>query len=193
MSLQVHLGCGRRFIPGFVHVDIADYDHIDHRHDIRSLPFFEDDSCDLLYASHVVEYFDRTEVMAVLAEWRRVLKVGGLLRLAVPDFQALAEVYRETNQLGLILGPLYGRMQPGGDGDPLVIYHKTVYDFAALSDTLSAAGFENTRRYDWRDSVHKDHDDHSQAYIPHMDKTEGRLISLNVETEKSAAALQEKP
>jgi len=40
------------------------------------------------------------------------------------------------------------------------------------------------RRYDWRQTLHKDHDDHSQAYIPHMDKENGRLISLNVEAEK---------
>ena len=193
MAVKVHLGCGRRFIPGFVHVDIADFDHIDHRCDIRTLPFFDADSVDLLYASHVVEYFDRAEVTAVLAEWRRVLKVGGVLRLAVPDFEALAEVYRQSGDLGLILGPLYGHMRPGGDDDPLVIYHKTVYDFAQLSAILHAAGFEDARRYDWRHTVHKDHDDHSQAYIPHMDKTQGRLISLNVEAQKSAAAPQEKP
>ncbi len=186
MSINVHLGCGRRVIPGFVNVDIADFDHIDHRHDIRTLPFFSDDSIDLIYASHVLEYFDRVEVAPVLAEWRRVLKAGGTLRLAVPDFEAMVEVYRDSGDLELILGPMYGRMQPGGGDDPLVIYHKTVYDFATLSDTLSLAGFENIRRYDWRDTVHKDHDDHSQAYIPHMDKDHGRLISLNIEAQKSA-------
>jgi len=193
MSVNVHLGCGRRVIPGFVNVDIADYDHIDHRHDIRTLPFFDDDRIDLIYAAHVLEYFDRVEVVTVLAEWRRVLKVGGTLRLAVPDFAAMVEVFRETSDLNLVLGPMYGRMQTGSADDPLVIYHKTVYDFATLSETLSAAGFENIRRYDWRDTVHKDHDDHSQAYIPHMDKDHGRLISLNVEAQKSARLPEEKP
>jgi len=187
MPLNVHLGCGKRVLPGFINVDIADYAHIDHKHDVRTLPFFDDASVDLIYASHVLEYFDRAEAAIVLAEWRRVLKVGGVLRLGVPDFEAMVEVYRETSDLNLILGPLYGRMQPGGQGDAPVIYHKTVYDFAALAALLEAAGFENTRRFDWRDTVHKDHDDHSQAYIPHMDKDNGRLISLNVEADKSAA------
>ena len=39
-------------------------------------------------------------------------------------------------------------------------------------------------RYDWRQTLHKDHDDFSQAYVPHMDKEKGLLISLNVEADK---------
>jgi hypothetical protein len=42
----------------------------------------------------------------------------------------------------------------------------------------------NIHRYDWRNTVHKDYDDYSQAYIPHMDKERGILMSLNVEGEK---------
>jgi hypothetical protein len=53
-----------------------------------------------------------------------------------------------------------------------------------LRETLEIAGFTNVRRYDWRQTVHKDHDDFSQAYIPHMDKENGLLISLNVEADK---------
>jgi hypothetical protein len=45
-------------------------------------------------------------------------------------------------------------------------------------------GFKNVHRYDWRQTIHKDYDDFSQAYIPHMDKEHGILISLNVEAEK---------
>jgi hypothetical protein len=59
-----------------------------------------------------------------------------------------------------------------------------VYDFESLRSTLQTAGFREVRRYDWRDTVHKDFDDYSQAYIPHMDKEAGRLISLNVEADQ---------
>ena len=61
------------------------------------------------------------------------------------------------------------------------IYHKTAYDFDELSEALESVGIENVKRYDWRDTEHADFDDHSQAYIPHMDKDNGTLISLNVE------------
>ena len=66
------------------------------------------------------------------------------------------------------------------------IYHKTVYDEASLSKVLSNSGFVNMRRYNWRDTEHSHIDDHSQAYLPHMDKDKGQLISLNIECIKKA-------
>lgn len=185
-ELRVHLGCGKRCLEGYVHVDLSDYPHIDHKHDVRNLPMFSDNSVDLMYASHVLEYFDRIEVGSVLREWHRALKPGGILRLAVPDFEALSDVYRRYDDLDLIIGPLYGRWEVS---DTLTIYHKTVYDFTSLERTLGGAGFFNVRRWDWRKifvGEHKGYDDYSQAYVPHMEKESGRLISLNVEADKQA-------
>ena len=183
--MKLHLGCDKRFIPGFVHIDLADYPHIDHRHDVRSLPMIADASADLVYACHILEYFDRVEVQAVLAEWTRVLKPGGVLRLAVPDFEALIAVYAETRDLNRVIGPLYGRWPV--PGTVTTIYHRTVYDFASLKSVLEAAGLEKARRWDWRATEHAGTDDYSQAYFPHMAKEQGRLISLNVEATKALA------
>ncbi|MCJ7742971.1 MAG: hypothetical protein MUO99_00190, partial [Dehalococcoidales bacterium] len=92
--------------------------------------------------------------------------------------------YKDLAHQG-ILGPLYGRMEiKTADGEK-VIYHKTTYDFASLKTALGAAGFKNIHRYDWRQTIHKDYDDFSQAYIPHLDKEHGILISLNLEAEKA--------
>ena len=63
--MKLHLGCGKRdFGEDWTHIDKADFPHIKH-HDVTSLPF-EDDSCDIIYASHLLEYFDREEVIHVL-------------------------------------------------------------------------------------------------------------------------------
>jgi len=184
-KLKLHLGCGKRYLPGFVHIDRADFPHIDFRCGADSLPMFESGAAELIYASHMLEYFDRFEARRVLEEWKRVLSPGGLLRLAVPDFEALAEIYFQNKKLDAILGPLYGRMEIAGTAT--VIYHKTVYDFESLRHLLEEAGFGDVRRYDWRETIHRIVDDHSQAYIPHMDKDHGKLISLNVESRKPAA------
>ena len=167
-------------MPGFVHVDRADFPHIDYRCGVERLAMLENGAADLVYASHVLEYFDRIEARLVLAEWKRVLCAGGTLRLAVPDFEALAETYFLHRNLALILGPLYGRMETDGT----TIYHKTVYDFESLRELLEEMGFCEVRRYEWRETIHRDVDDHSQAYVPHMDKEHGKLISLNVECRK---------
>lgn len=184
--MKLHLGCWHRNIPGFINVDLCDMPHIHYKSSIDDLSMFEDESAELIYSSHSFEYFDRVEAVAVLKEWHRVLKKGGVLRLAVPDFDKLLEVYKISGDLNKILGPLYGRMQIKtltGGGD-LTLYHKTVYNFTSLNEILCENGFCNVHKYEWQNTIHKDYDDHSQAYYPHMDKENGILISLNVEATK---------
>ncbi len=180
--VKINMGCGwRNFGPEWVHIDGGNYDHLD-SHSITDLNY-EDNTVDLIYASHVLEYFDREEVSKVLKEWYRVLKPGGELRVAVPDFEAMSSLYNR-GLVGLedIIGPLYGRM-PMGDK---TIYHKTTYDFNSLQKVLHELTYNNIERYDWREyEVHKQNDDHSQAYLnPKGDKNKGTLISLNVRAKK---------
>jgi len=140
-----------------------------------------DNSVDLIYASHVIEYFDRSEFELVLREWYNKLEHNGVLRLAVPDFESMSYLYTNKKiSLDKFLGPLYGKMIMGDS----FIYHKTVYDFDSLKNILSNLEYKDIKKYDWRNTEHKDIDDHSQAYIPHMDKNNGTLISLNVECKK---------
>ncbi len=178
--MKLHLGCGwRNFGPDWIHIDGGDYDHLDYN-DITKLPF-EDDSVDLIYSSHVLEYFDREEVLNVLIEWKRVLRQNGTLRIAVPDFESMCNLYIERKiSLDKMLGPIFGKMKMADS----TIYHKTTYDYISLNKTCIELGFKDFKRYDWRDTEHSMFDDHSQAYIPHMDKDNGTLISLNVEMKK---------
>ena len=178
--MKLHLGCGKRHIPGFVHIDAIDYPHVDHVATIDNLSFVGDGTVDLIYNCHVLEHFKRREVERVLAEWMRVLKPGGVLRISVPDFEALCQIYLREKKLGLVVGALFGRQ------DYLYNIHYNVFDYAALAQALESVGFVDTHRYDWRDTEHAHVDDYSQAYIPHMDKENGLLISLNVESRKPA-------
>ena len=176
--MKINMGCGwRNFGSDWVHIDGGKYDHLDY-HDICVLPF-ENDSVDIIYASHVIEYFNRTELAEMLDEWKRVLKPGAILRVAVPDFEALAKLYVAENDFTLdnLVGPLFGQMPMGKQ----TIYHRTVYDFVSLKKVLLESGFHGIRKFEWRDTDHAHHDDHSQAYFPHMDKVSGTLVSLNVE------------
>lgn len=178
--MKLHLGCGVRHIPGFVHIDAVDFPHVDHQAAIDRLPFIPDDSVELIYACHVLEHFKRSQVREVLLEWRRVLRPGGVLRLAVPDFAALCEVYQVTGRLELVIGPLFGRQ------NHLYNIHYNAFDEASLRAQLEESRFTDVARYDWRLTGHAEVDDFSQAYIPHLDRENGTLISLNVEARKPA-------
>ncbi len=181
---KVHLGCWHRFIPGFIHVDLCDMPHIDHVSSIDKLPFLNDNSAELIYCSHALEYFDRDDAKLVLREWLRVLRPGGVLRLAVPNLSALIKIYESTADISKILGPLYGKMHIDGiDGDE-TLYHKTVYDEASLKSLFLECGFSEPCLWDWRLTEHSIYDDHSQAYFPHMQKESGVHVSLNMQAKK---------
>ncbi len=179
--IKINMGCGwRNFGKDWIHIDGGEYDHLDYDNIVK-LQNFEDNSVDLIYSSHVIEYFDREEVVELLTEWKRVIKPGGILRLAVPNFEIICKLYLDSNyELEKFLGPLYGKMKMSGSN----IYHKTTYDFKTLKYTLETSGFKEVKLYDWRKTEHANFDDHSQAYIPHLDKDKGILISLNVECKK---------
>ena len=175
--MKFNIGCGwRDFGKGWVHIDGGDYDHIDSS-DIF-LKDYDNNSAELIYASHFIEYFDRDEIISLLIRWKNILKPFCILRLAVPDFEVMVNLYlKDEYYLEIFLGPLYGKMKMG----ETTIFHKTTYDFNSLKQLLEKAGMRNIQRYDWKDTEHAQFDDHSQAYLPHMDKKNGTLISLNVE------------
>jgi predicted SAM-dependent methyltransferase len=181
--MKLHLGSGSRYLEGYLHIDIADYEHIDINSSVDKLNTIDNDTIDEIYASHVIEYFDRNEVESVLKEWKRVLKKDAVLRIAVPNFEALIKVYRETGEIEKILGPLYGKW---GLNDSSFIYHKTVYDENSLTALLERIGFSDIKIWDWREVFKNnlEYDDHSQAYFPHMDKESGIHVSLNIQCRK---------
>ena len=174
---KINIGCGwRDFGKDWIHIDGGDYPHLDSK-DVTKLDY-NSNSVDLIYASHLLEYFDRDEAMNILKEWIRVLKPNGILRLAVPNFEAMVHLYTEKHiPLEKFLGPLYGKMSMGDE----IIYHKTTYDYYSLKSVVEELGMKDYKWYDWEQTEHSEFDDHSQAYLPHMDKENGTLISLNVE------------
>lgn len=178
---KVHLGCWHRDFKGFINVDICDMPHIHYKSEINNLSFFDSNSIDYIYCSHALEYYNYEESKKALTEWNRVMKKGAILRVAVPDFDALLKVYNMTGEISSIIGPLYGKMNINS----AEIYHRQVFNFKLLKNILEESGFIKVKRYDWRNTDHAIYDDHSQAYFPHMDKENGILVSLNVECEKA--------
>ena len=196
MNTKLHLGCGKRnFGSQWNHIDQIDAPHIV-SHDVTRLPY-ADNSIELIYCSHLISYFMPEDMPSILKEWYRVLKPGGILRIATPDYAKLFEAYKKRGDIACVLGPLYGKMdnathQPQiqellSDYPPGIIHHKTCYDYHSLTNLLRENGFTDWEQYDHRTTEHGNtgertdmYDDHSAAYI------DGILISLNVECYKPA-------
>jgi predicted SAM-dependent methyltransferase len=170
-DLHVHLGCGKSRLPGFIHVDARSDVGADHVAPADNLPFL-DNSVSLLYWCHGLEHIKYLDLPRTLNEWRRVLMPGGTLRLAVPDFAILCDLYRKGVPLTLIRGAING-----GQEYPENIHYST-WDFSSLRDLLHKHHFRNVRRYD------------AHAVLPpsyyfdwSIGRIAGRYISLNVEAD----------
>jgi predicted SAM-dependent methyltransferase len=174
---KLHIGCGRNYIPGWTNLDLFSSVKADVYADITALPF-DRGSFDLIYASHVLEHVQRHTVVATLSHWRDLLKDGGVLRLAVPDFAAVMVWYSKTGNLDNVMGLLYG-----GQNHPKN-NHFVTFDCNTLKRDMEKAGFSEVRYWDWKTTEHAKFDDYSQCFLPHMDKENGMLMSLNMEGTK---------
>lgn len=56
---------------------------------------YEDNSADEIRSSHLLHFSDPGRSQAILNEWSRVLKPGGVLKISVPDFDKIVDGYIE--------------------------------------------------------------------------------------------------
>ena len=181
-KINLNLGCGKRNFNNFINIDLAKYKHIHFNEGVDKLDFIPNNSIDYIYSSHVLEYFDYDKGLSILKIWKQKLKPKGKLRISVPDFNSLMKVYKKTNQIKKIIGPLFGKMKIGKTKSK--VYHKCVYDEKMLTTQLKSAGYKKVSHYDWKKTFHAKYDDHSQAFFPHMNKKDGLQISINMECQK---------
>lgn len=176
---KLHLGSGGRRIEGYLNTDLVDLPGVDVSGvDVTELVGFETCSQDAIYASHVLEHVPRARTFKTLLEWNRVLKPGGVLRIAVPDWEATVARYQQEGDYENLLNWIYG----GAENDNNVHYRQFTY--AGLKTLLVEAGFKRVSRYDWKQTELRDVDDFSKAYWPHMDTENGLLMSLNIQCVK---------
>lgn len=180
-GLNLHLGCGNLKLPGFINIDINS-EKADIKLDILNLSIFNSGMVDEIYNCHVLEHVSRNKLLSVLLEWNRILRIGGKLRIAVPDFEQVCKHYTKNKDLSLLVGFLNGGQRNQWD------YHFINFDINILTELLSACGFTDIQRYDQEEFLGS-LDDYSKSYIPHMDKS-GQLLSLNVVCIKECNVLQ---
>lgn len=133
-SLRLNLGAGNKILAGYTSVDLAGYPDI--VSDVRKLGVIEDETADEVMAIHLFEHIAFPDIPATLAEWKRVLKPGGLLVLELPDLIKCCQnvLANESDRLGIF--GLYG--EPLG---PELMQHKWGWTTATLGTALRTAGF----------------------------------------------------
>jgi SAM-dependent methyltransferase len=75
--------------------------------DVRRIPV-PDETFDIVHSSHTLEHFGWPHVDKVLKEWGRILKVGGELRLAVPNLRYVAQRLLDDKIIPTDMWVIYG-------------------------------------------------------------------------------------
>lgn len=140
--VKLNFGCGTNRLNG--------WENYDAELDITAALPFDNASADFILAEHVVEHVTYEQALAFFRECRRVLKPGGVVRIAVPSIeqvwrQGTAEYFRWVKQRG---------WAPTSDArgaiDALLHQHghQAPWTGGLLEVSLYMAGFDHVMRRD---------------------------------------------
>jgi predicted SAM-dependent methyltransferase len=91
----LNLGCGSCFHANWINIDIVSTGPGVIAHDLRQGIPMSDNSCAVVYHSHLLEHIRSSDALPFIRECHRVLRGGGVLRVATPDLETICRVYLE--------------------------------------------------------------------------------------------------
>jgi predicted SAM-dependent methyltransferase len=98
----LNLGCGSNFHKDWVNIDFVSNSEWVKSHNLLDGIPFDANSMDVVYHSHVLEHFSKSDGTQFIKECYRVLKTNGIIRIAVPDLETIAKEYLKHLQLAIL-------------------------------------------------------------------------------------------
>lgn len=136
---RVNLGCGFKKLPGYLNVDLNAFHEPDLVADASRLEALPDEYFEHVLAEDVLEHIPRLRTRNVLKEWNRILALGGVLELQVPDVIGLARLLeakrKSPREQEHLLKCLFGTQAYEGD------FHYTGFTDTLLRALLAETGF----------------------------------------------------
>jgi predicted SAM-dependent methyltransferase len=142
-GLKVHLGSGPINIQGWINVDARAYEHVHVVSDGFELREFADGAISEIYLCHVLEHFSFEEAEALLKSLKVKLRQGGVIRISVPSFDRLIEIYTLCDSD--ITKVKFALM---GGQDYQYNFHKSLYNLKSLRELLEHCGYSNVLEWE---------------------------------------------
>lgn len=164
-KLNIGPGYEGQRLAGFKSLDIIDGPEIDYVADaFKSIPI-DDNVCEIVYASHVLEHAHWHDIESILREWVRIIKLGGWLEVWVPDGLKVCEAFYKGEMTGEQKGPTKAWGHKKIHGDPCLFannyifsmcgkkyfphgMHKSLYSRRFLHDMFKKVGLINIQDMD---------------------------------------------
>ena len=134
---------------------------------LKGLPV-NNDSCDAVFCSHVLEHLSYEDFQLALRNTYKILKKGGVFRVIVPDLEIAARNYissldnnDNSASISFMESTMLGKKsRPRGIKGFLTLFfgnsnHLWMWDFNSLSSQLIKNNFKDIRRYKFNDSSNK--------------------------------------
>ena len=144
-GIKVHLGAGEINLQGWINIDANKKSHthiIDKDFQLNNIL---DQTLSEVYLCHVLEHFSFNESSILINKIYKKLKKGGIIRISVPDFEKISEIYNLDRRLELVKFALMGGQNDKYD------FHKSIYDFEVLSNLLKNCNFNSISVWDHND------------------------------------------
>ncbi len=149
-DVYVNVACGPQVLPGFVNLDLRHDDPAVIRWDSRRSIPIGDGAARGIRVEQFIEHLETLEELpAFLADCRRALAPGGVLRIIVPDAGRYLHAYCRADLSGYweleVPNPFPDDLPTRMDVVNHVFHqwheHRWAYDFETLEHRLRAAGF----------------------------------------------------
>jgi predicted SAM-dependent methyltransferase len=95
---KLEIGSGNRPLKGYEHLDInPNCPEVDYVAPMDKIPV-KDSTFDEIVSVHVIEHQFWKETLNTLKEWIRVLKPGGMIKIACPNLKFILDAYLAATQ-----------------------------------------------------------------------------------------------
>lgn len=163
-KIKLNIGCGTDYKKGWINIDNNSDNNIeklDLNWDMRRPLPFENGSVDFIFNEHFFEHLPVSDGVKVMHDLKRVLKLGGVLRIAMPDLEMVVNSYLNV-PLGkdpVIKEFKMGYIQTRAEWMNMSFRwwgHEWLYDWEELERRLREAGFTKIKRAKLHKSKYKE-------------------------------------
>lgn len=97
----LNLGCGNRYHKSWINIDfVSKSGDIMAYNLLKGIPF-DDNFFNVVYHCHLLEHFSKSQAVGFIEECYRVLKPKGVIRVGIPDLEAIVNNYQKYLRLAL--------------------------------------------------------------------------------------------
>jgi predicted SAM-dependent methyltransferase len=159
---KLHVGCGSNVLPSWLNTDLVP-DNAGIAMLNAGEPFpIADNTFDYIYSEHLIEHLNFVQQLSFLKESYRILKTGGKIRIATPDFDFLTRLPEKRHEdfekvyldwsVNTYLKNIPSQIVDADNRHVYVINnyfrdwgHQLIHNKSTISKLLSYAGFRNVQ------------------------------------------------